>query len=65
MMIFPLLFLIFLIVMLVLVFRGGGSMCGHHETHAKDHSAREILDQRYARGEINQQEYQQMRKDIE
>ena len=66
MMIFPLLFLIFLIVMQVLVFRGGGPICGHHETHTKkDHSAREILDQRYARGEINQQEYQQMRKDIE
>jgi putative membrane protein len=65
MMIFPLLFLTFLVVMLVLIFRRGGQVCGHNETLAKDHSAREILDQRYARGEINQQVYQQMRKDLE
>ena len=65
MMIFPVLFLTFLVVMLVLIFRCRGQMCGRHEMHANDHSAREILDQRYARGEINQQVYQQMRKDLE
>ncbi len=65
MMIFPLIFLICVIAMLVFVFRGGGAMCGGHGPHPKDASAREILDRRYARGEINQEEYQRMRKEIQ
>ncbi len=68
-MLFPLIFLTFLIVILIFMFRGGGPMCGNRGVQPgaqpKERSAREILDQRYARGEINQQEYQQMRKDIE
>ncbi len=34
-----------------------------HDTHHK--SANAILDERYAKGEITKQEYQQMKKDIE
>lgn len=62
--IFP---LIFLIVMLIFLFRSGGSpMCGSHKTHGKrEESARELLDRRYARGEISREEYQQMKKDLE
>ncbi len=64
--IFPLIFLIFLIVMLGFFFRGGSfPMCGGHEAQGKDTSARELLDQRYARGEISREEYQQMKKDLE
>ncbi|MCL5770037.1 MAG: SHOCT domain-containing protein [Planctomycetes bacterium] len=40
-------------------------MCGSHGTHPKEDSAREILDRRYSRGEINQEEYQRMRKEIQ
>ncbi len=65
MMIFPLIFLVCVIVMLVLVFRGSGPMCAGRGPHPKDDSAREILDRRYARGEINQEEYQRMRKEIQ
>lgn len=61
--IFP---LIFLVVMLLLLFRGGGSpMCGGHGTHTREAGARELLDRRYARGEISREEYQQMKKDLE
>lgn len=61
--IFP---LIFLIVILVFLFRSGGlPMCGSHGTHKSEESARELLDRRYARGEISREEYQQMKKDLE
>ena len=58
--------LIFLGVILLFLFRGvGRPMCGGHGTPKSEESAREILDRRYARGEITQEEYQQMRKDLE
>jgi uncharacterized membrane protein len=44
------------------------SLVGHGETHGKDsssgntESALEILKKRYARGEINQEEYEKMKK---
>ncbi|GBC57232.1 MULTISPECIES: SHOCT domain-containing protein [Stenotrophomonas] len=71
--IFP---LIFLVVMLIFLFRGGrgsggGPMCGgwgirdEGMRDKKEESAREILDRRYARGEINQEEYQRMKKELE
>ncbi|KAB0581248.1 SHOCT domain-containing protein [Ideonella dechloratans] len=63
--IFP---LIFLVVILLIVFRGGGSpMSGGRgmRTHDREESAKEILDRRYARGEIGQEEYQRMKKDLE
>ena len=61
--IFP---LIFLIVLLILFFRRGGSpMGGNHDVHGKEESARELLDRRYARGEITREEYQQMKNDFE
>ncbi|MBI5637717.1 MAG: SHOCT domain-containing protein [Nitrospinae bacterium] len=60
--IFPLLFFI---VMLLFLFRGSGwPMCGGHRTHKRE-NAREILDRRYASGEISREEYQRMKKDIE
>ncbi len=58
--------LIFLVVMLIFVFRGGGwPMCGGRRMHDREESAKEILDRRYARGEISREEYQQMKKDLE
>ena len=61
--IFP---LIFLVVMLIFLFRGGGPpMCGGHGRRDREESAKEILDRRYARGEIGQEEYQRMKKELE
>lgn len=68
--IFP---LIFLVVILLLVFRiggGGWPMCGGRGTREnggreKEESAKEILNRRYARGEISREEYQQMKKELE
>jgi putative membrane protein len=61
--IFP---LIFLVVMLVFLFRGPwwATRGGRGVTELQG-TAREILDRRYARGEINQEEYQRMRKDLD
>ncbi len=57
---------IFLIVLFILLFIGRGRYgCGRHGTQKTGESAREILDRRYARGEINREEYQQMKKDME
>lgn len=58
--------LIFLIVMLLFLFRSGGlPTCGGRGMRDREESAKEILDRRYARGEINQEEYQRMKKDLE
>lgn len=61
--IFP---LIFLAVMLLFLSRGAGwPMLGGRKRRDSEESAREILDRRYAKGEIGQEEYQRMRKDLE
>lgn len=61
--IFP---LVFLVVVLLVMFRAGGpSMCGRHDSREFEPTAREILDRRYARGEISREEYQKMKKDLE
>ena len=61
--VFPLLFFV---VMLLFLFRGASwPMCGGHGMHKREESAREILDRRYARGEISREDYQQMKKDLE
>jgi len=61
--IFP---LIFLVVLLLFLFRGAGwPGCGGHRTRDREESAREILDRRYARGEITREQYQQMKKDLD
>lgn len=64
--IFP---MIFLVVMLLFLFRGGDwPMCGGRgmrDRRDREESAKEILDRRYARGEISQEEYQRMKKELE
>ena len=60
--IFP---LVILIVVLLFIFRTGGSpMFGRRDTRESEPTAREILDRRYARGEISREEYQQMKTDL-
>ena len=67
--IFPLIFLVLMVVFMVFMMRGGmggGPMCGgSHKTPGAGETPREVLDRRYARGEITREEYQQMRKDLE
>jgi putative membrane protein len=60
--IFPLLFFV---VILFFMFRGGRSpFCGSND-HGKPDNAREILNQRYAKGEISKDQFEQMKKDIQ
>jgi putative membrane protein len=59
--------LAFLVVLLLIILRGGGwRICGGRGMHTRDRqeSAKEILDRRYASGEINRDEYLKMRKDL-
>ena len=66
---FPLMWIfpmIFLIVALLFIFRmGGPPLCGGRNTRESEPTAREILDRRFARGEISREEYLQMKKDLE
>lgn len=59
--IFPVLFLIICVLFLSRMM-GGWSMWGDRKS---PESAREILDRRYARGEISREVYAQMKKDLE
>jgi putative membrane protein len=67
----PFFFFIICIVMVALFFRRGGMprmmspMCGHHRHHGESVSAKEILERRYARGEIGREEYQKIKQDLE
>jgi len=62
-----LLFWIILIGLAVLVVRGlfQPNQSDHGSSRTGPLSARQILEQRYARGEINQEQYQLMLKDIQ
>lgn len=61
--IFP---LIFLVVLLLFLFRcRDWPICGRREMRDREESAKAILDRRYARGEISQEEYQRMKKELE
>lgn len=67
----PFFFFIIFIVMMALFFRRGGMsrmmcpMCGDHRHHGEGVSAKEILERRYARGEIGREEYQKIKQDLE
>jgi len=56
------------VAMMILCFfmmsRHRGCMMGWSKSHHDGESAREILDKRYARGEIGKEEYEQKRRDI-
>lgn len=68
-MIFPAIFLIFLLIFLVArrgAFRGGcGGALGRHKRHPHAISARDLLDQRYARGEIDHEQYLRIKDDLD
>ena len=59
---------IFPLVMIIVcfLFMRGGGMCGHssHDEKDRSESARDILDKRYASGEIEKEEYEEKKKDL-
>ena len=59
----PLLCLAIVAGILYLLFRDGGLLHGRL-SGARSESAREILDQRYARGELTKEQYDQMKRDL-
>lgn len=68
----PFLFFLLCIFLVALFFRRGRlsgmmcPMCGHHHRHHEESvGAKEILEKRYARGEIGREEYQKIKEDLE
>jgi putative membrane protein len=53
-----------MILCFVMMRRHGGCMVGGSKSHHEAGSAREILDKRYALGEIGKEEYEQKKRDI-
>ncbi len=69
--IFPLLFMIFMVAMMVMMFRRGACGCmpmshgrANSPADGRD-SPRQILDRRYAGGELTKDQYDQMKRDLE
>lgn len=68
---FPAFFFFIFVGLMALFFKRGGMSgmtcpaCGHHRHHGEGVSAKEILERRYARGEIGRDEYQKIKQDLE
>lgn len=75
--IFPLIFIVLMVVMCIAMMRGGGMGCMWRDRHAgssephelrkrseneSTESASDILDKRFAKGEIKKEEYEEMKK---
>jgi len=43
---------------------GSGKCCGGHEKGVQSKLAKDIIDERYAKGEINKNEYEEKKKDL-
>lgn len=54
--------LICLLFLFAYLFRSPGSLCGRRERHEFCEAAREILDRRYASGEISAEQYKEMKR---
>ena len=59
-------FPVFFIIMMIWMMGRRGSGCDHSSDNhqAKSESAKDILDKRYAKGEISQLEYEEMKKTL-
>lgn len=61
------LFPLIMITICIFMMRGGFRMCGHDSHDSGGHSsesAQEILDRRYAGGEIGKKEYEEKKRDL-
>jgi uncharacterized membrane protein len=67
--IFPLLCMIFMVAMMIMMFRRGGCMpMRHGHTHASNdgrETPSQILDRRYASGEISRGQYEESKRTLE
>lgn len=62
---FPLIGMSFMLFVVYMIFgRGNFGTCGNKNSNSDTQSAIEILKQRYAKGEISREEFEQMKKDI-
>ena len=63
---FPLLFFVAIIFCMRGMFGRGSSGCGFHGGNTEpQESAHEILDKRFAKGEVTKEEYEEMKKALE
>ena len=63
--VFPILFFVLCMFFMRGMFGRGSRGCGFHEDNAKrEDSAREILDKRFAKGEITKEEHEEMKKSL-
>ena len=63
--IFPFTFVILCLVFLfVFLFRGPRWFFGHWDHHGSRETAREILDRRYASGEITKEQYEEIKRSL-
>jgi putative membrane protein len=63
--IFPFLFLIVMVLCLSVFLRGGRYGCGRRDyDETPRETPRQILDRRYASGEISKEQYEAMKKDL-
>ncbi len=53
-----------MMVLCFLMMRGHGGCMGGWTRSRRDESARDVLDKRYARGEIGKQEYEEKKRDL-
>lgn len=61
----PLLFFVVMAFIMRSFFGRGSSSCGSHgDSNNHQENAREILDNRFAKGEINSDEYEDMKKEL-
>lgn len=58
-------FLLVVAVVLLKIFRGSRRGSGSTDAERDARDARQVLDERYARGDLGRDEYRQMRRDIE
>ncbi|MDA8256852.1 MAG: SHOCT domain-containing protein [Betaproteobacteria bacterium] len=64
--VFPFTFLIIAIVFLAFLFRGAGPFCwGSRRDEPTRETPRQILDRRYASGEITKEQYEEMKRNLE
>ena len=61
---FPFFFIIGIVFIIYFMSNGGPMGCGHNNYQDKEENLFEILKNRYAKGEINKEEFEEMKKDL-